>query len=129
MTDSQVFLDAQAVALLAGIIIPLVVGLLAKMNASSGLKAILNAFLSALAGALVTVTQVDSATLRDFITAILSTWVVSVATYYGVWKPTGVAGTVAVATSGFGVGSPPVVETSDKGKEDATVITEGEAAP
>lgn len=122
-------LDAQTVSLLVGVVIPLLVGLLSKLNASSGLKAILNAFLSAIAGALTTVTIVTEATLRDFVIAILSTWVVSVATYYGIWKPTGVAGTVAVKTSGFGVGSPPVVETDDKGKEEATVITEGEAAP
>lgn len=129
MEETQVILDAQTISLLVGLVIPLLVGLLSKINASSGLKAVMNAFFSALAGALATVTTVDSASLREFVIAILSTWVVSVATYYGIWKPTGVAGTVAVSTRGFGIGSPPTVQTDDVGAEDAMTFEDGEAAP
>jgi hypothetical protein len=118
VSEPQALLDAQTVAFLSGIIIPLLVGLLSKVSASSGLKAILNAFLSALAGVLATVTQVDSANARDFVIAIISTWVVSVATYYGVWKPTGVAGTVVAKSAGFGLGPDPKAQTEDKGVED-----------
>lgn len=117
-TTDQTLLDAQTIALLSGVVIPLLVGLVSKLNASSGLKAIINAFLSAVAGTLATVTQVTAPQVRDFVIAILSTWVVSVATYYGVYKPTGVAGTVAEKTAGFGLGSPPVLQTGDKGFED-----------
>lgn len=117
--EHKTLLDAQTIAMVTGLAIPLLVGLLSKINASSGLKGVLNAVLSATAGVLATVTQVDSANLRDFVIAMGSTWIVSVASYYGLWKPTGVAGTVIQATARFGVGSPPTLETDEKGVEEA----------
>ena len=115
--ESQVILDAQTISFLCGIVIPLIVGVLTKINASDGLKAVVNALLSALAGALATFTQTGLTSDVDWKTlviSILSVWVVSVATYYGIWKPTGVAGTVNVKTGNFGIGSPPTMETDEK---------------
>lgn len=116
----QVLLDAQMVSMIVGLVIPLAVGLLSKIDASSGLKAVLNALLSAVAGALAAFSQDGffASDLQTVLSAILTTWVVSVATYYGVWKPTGVAGTVIDKTRNFGLSSPPMVETDDKGVED-----------
>lgn len=117
--EHQTFLDAQTIAMLSGLVIPLITGFLSKINASAGLKAVINAVLSATAGVLATVTIVDSANVRDFVIVMGSTWIVSIASYYGVWKPTGVAGSVIAATSSFGLSSPPKVQTDDKGVEDA----------
>lgn len=118
--ENDVLLDSQAIAMIAGLVIPLLVGLVTKINASGGLRAVLNAFFSAVAGAIAVIgTDLERAELRTFVVAIVSTWIVSVATYYGVWKPTGVAGSVIDATGRFGLSSPPVVQTDDKGVEDA----------
>lgn len=116
VAEVEVLLDAQTISLLCGLAIPLLVGLLTKVNAADGLKAVLNALLSALAGVLAAFTQTGLAEpdLKTVVVSVLSTWVVSVATYYGVWKPTGVAGTVAAKTPRFGFGSPPDLETEDK---------------
>lgn len=115
-------LDTQTLSVLTGVLIPILVGIVTKMQASSGIKATINALLSAVAGALSTVIA-NSGNLvwREFVTGVSITWVVSVATYYGLYKPTGVAGTVAATTAGFGLGTPPapIMETEDKGMEDA----------
>lgn len=115
--EVEVILDAQTISFLCGVLIPLLVGVLTKVNASSGLKAVVNALLSALAGALAAFTQTGltgDVDWKTLILSMLSTWIVSVATYYGIWKPTGVAGTVNVKTGRFGVGSPPDMETDEK---------------
>lgn len=117
VAEVEVILDAQTISFLCGVLIPLVVGVLTKVNASAGLKAVVNALLSALAGALATFTQTGLTSDVDWKTlviSVLSVWIVSVATYYGIWKPTGVAGTVNVKTGRFGVGSPPELETDEK---------------
>lgn len=93
--------DTQTLTLLAGVVIPLLVGLLAKARAHPGLKALLNAALTAAAGAL---TLPGPFTARGFAAAWATTWVVSVATYYGILRPTGVAGAVQRSTANVGVG-------------------------
>lgn len=90
-------------ALLTGIIVPLLVGFLSKLNASSGIKAVLNLGLTALGTALVTLNQV-SWDWKTFAVNFSIGWAVSVATYYGFYKPTNIAGTVAEKTPNFGVG-------------------------
>ena len=42
--------------------------------------------------------------LTELVTAWGTTWAISVATYYGLWKPTGVAGAVQAATADVGLG-------------------------
>lgn len=124
-TPSKQILDAQTISLLVGIVIPLLVGLLSKIHASSGLKAVINAALSAVAGAFSAFasTGFSATDWKTLVTSIVTTWVVSVATYYGVYKPTGVAGSVIAKTPNFGLGSPPVVETGEKGAEDVGEAT------
>ena len=120
VSDINVTLDAQMVALLGGVVVPLLVGVLTKSHASDGVKAVVNALLSALAGVIATFTQdgLFHASLKTLVITILSAWGTSIISYYGLFKPTGVAGTVAAATSNFGIGSPPMLETPDKGAED-----------
>lgn len=114
-------LDAQTLSILSGVLVPILVGIVTRLDATAGLKAVLNFGLSAVSGALTAVTQNSGQLVwREFVTSIGVTWVVSVATYYGLYKPSGVAGTVAASTAGFGIGNPPAptMETDEKGVED-----------
>lgn len=95
--------DTQLIAMFSGVIIPILIALLTKVQASAKLKAIGNAFLCAISGALSTVIP-GAWEWKSFGIAALSTWAVSIATYYGLWKPTGVTQATAGATSSVGIG-------------------------
>lgn len=76
-----------------GVLLPLLVAIVTKASADSGIKAILLAVLSLVASIL---TGINDALLHhatyDLGKAIvlgITTFVVAVATHYGVWKPTG----------------------------------------
>jgi hypothetical protein len=104
----MVQIDVQVLSILAGVVIPILVGVITKLHASRTVKAILNFGLSATAGGVAAALAADppgSVHLREWVLNIAVAWVVSVATYYGLWKPTGAAGAVQTATAGFGVGS------------------------
>lgn len=112
------FTDPQTLTRMLGIAIPILVGVVSKKVASQGLKATLNALLSAIGGSLIYLFAADGAlNAAGFVNAVINTFLVSIATYYGVWKPTGLAGTVAEKTANFGIGPSPVLETEDKGAE------------
>lgn len=100
--QKKMYSNMTVIALLSGVIIPLLVGLLTKLNASSGVKAIFNFGLSALTAVLATVT--DTFEWKALLVNFGLTWAVSVATYYGLWCPTGVAPAVQEATPDFGIG-------------------------
>lgn len=97
--------DVQILTVISGVLIPLIVGLIAKEVTSSSVKAILNALLSAIAGGIAAAIDAGGAIedWRVWLFHIALTWVVSIATYYGLWKPTGVAPKVNHATGRFGV--------------------------
>jgi len=95
--------DTQMIGIVGGVLVPIIVGIIAKLNAPSGLKAILNAALSALTSVLAQIIP-GSFQWRPFIVTWALTWVVSVATYYGLWKPTGIAPAVQNSTSSVGIG-------------------------
>lgn len=90
--DSAFSLDPFTVSLLFGTLIPIVGGVLLKNSLSGTFKAIVNLVLSALAAVInVSLTEgggaiVSESTLKS--TGL--TFLVSIATLYGVWKPTGV---------------------------------------
>jgi len=114
-------LDVQTLNLISGTVIPLLVGFVTKKVASGGLKAVLNALLSAVAGAVsVGIAASGHIVVGEVITSMITTFIASTAIYYGMWKPTGVAGTVADVVPQFGLGSPPLpdMETEEKGEED-----------
>jgi hypothetical protein len=96
--------DTSLLAALAGVIIPLLVGIVTKANASSGIKAIVNAALTALGGLVATVLPGDDFQWHPFLAAWLTAWLTSVGTYYGLLKPTGVAPAVQHATAEVGIG-------------------------
>jgi len=100
-----IHLDAVAVSILVGTVLPLAVGLLTKLRASSGVKAVLLALLTALAGLITTATLADGSAVISWELALNAglAWVTGVATHYGLWKATGVAYHLAPS---IGVGAP-----------------------
>lgn len=110
--------DSTTVVTLVGILIPILTGLISKKVASGGLKSILTLVLSVLVSVIATLVASDGHGFawHPFATAFISTFVVAIASYYGFWKPTGLAGSVAQATQSFGI-SRPVLQTAAKGEE------------
>lgn len=98
----------QVVSLLVGVILPILVGIVTKHTTSGGVKAILLALLSAVSGIL-TEYLANPDTLNWAAAGLtwLATFLVAVATYFGVWRPTGVAG------SAQALGSRPVRSPND----------------
>lgn len=100
--------DLSLLNFVVGFVIPLLVGLITKLRASSGLKASMNLALSVVGGAIVTVIEADG-TIEDwkqFLTGIVMTWLISQTSYTGLWKPNGVSAKVQEATANTGLGSP-----------------------
>lgn len=98
-----------------GTLIPLLVALVTKEVASSGLKGTLNALLSAVAGALtIYVSNNGAVELAPMVVAGAEIFVVSIATYYGVYKSTGITATVQSKTAEVGVGGGNRFETHEK---------------
>src|SRR5688500_10197120 len=97
---AAILLDQSWISVLnlsTGAVIPLLVGVLTKKLAPSGLKATLNAFLSGLSGALtVIIASGGEVVLPVVLSSMLTTFIASVAMYYGLWKPTGVSVTVEI---------------------------------
>lgn len=105
MLSSTVHINTEILTLASGTVIPLLVSLVTKSRADPALKAITNAFLAALAAAVVTATTAGGTIQwQVYVQNILLAWVVSVAAYHGLWKPTGAATSVSERTNGFGIG-------------------------
>lgn len=99
-------LDAASASRLIGLVVPLLVALLTRRWASDRLKSVLNVLSSAVLGSAVYLMAADGGyDLEGFFNSFLNTLVVSIVSYYGFYKPTGVAGSVAEKTEGFGLGS------------------------
>jgi hypothetical protein len=103
--STHIHLNPTVLTYASGFLVPLAVGALTKIHASRGLKAVLNLVLSAIAGGLaVALTSNGDVQLSTWIAGIAQTFIVSIASYYGLWKPTGVAPAVQQGTAQFGVG-------------------------
>lgn len=104
-TTRIVTVNPAALAYALGFIVPVLVALLAKQQAPPALKAILNAVLVCVAGLLsVAIKQQGHLDLYGWAVAIAEAAVASWASYYGFWKPTGVAPSLHSATARFGIG-------------------------
>ncbi len=101
MNDSNT--TVQLIAIVSGVIIPLLVALISKADASSGLKAVLNLGLSAIAGSLAQL-AIPNTNWQSWILSFAITWGTSIVSYYGLHKPVGSAPAVTNATSSVGVG-------------------------
>lgn len=85
----------QVLGLIIGVVLPLVVALVTKLDTRPGLRAILLVALSIVINLLTEMLQAltDHSTynLGTALTLALGSFVIGVATHYGLWKPTGTA--------------------------------------
>ena len=105
-TDTELVLDATFVMMFTATLIPLLVGLITKINASSMVKSVSMIVLNALAAFVTTSTLADGSavfTKEGFIAFGIGVGQ-SVAIYLGIWKPTGVSEKINLNTAVLGVG-------------------------
>jgi dolichyl-phosphate-mannose--protein O-mannosyl transferase len=89
-----VTLQPYVVALLAGTITPLVTGLITKLSAAPGVKAIVSLVLVAVVTVINTVVTNDGHFLvRDLVILFFTTLVAHMASYFQIWEPIGKPGT------------------------------------
>lgn len=100
----MITLDLATWAFLGGTIVPILVGILTKIDAHPGLKGGINVLLSAVAGLIATAITQDGVLTQEAIVAGFMAFVASIATYYGFLKPSGVSGSVQSSTAKVGVG-------------------------
>lgn len=87
---STITLEPWVVAIIIGTITPLITGLITKLSASSGLKALVNLVLVAVGTVLnLIVTNGGVFVVRDALVLFACTFVANVASYAGVWAPVG----------------------------------------
>lgn len=103
--ETIITLDLTTWAFLGGTIVPILVGLVTKLNAPSALRGLINLILSAVAGLIAVAITQDGVLDKASIVAGFMALVASVGTYYGVLKPMGITGAVQRATANFGLGT------------------------
>lgn len=94
-------------ALVIGTLIPALTDLLAKEAAPAWLKAVLNAGLAAISGALtgaLNANTLNGSHWEQILLTIGLAWLASVASYFGLWKPTGLSDKLSRATPNVGIG-------------------------
>jgi hypothetical protein len=90
--------------MIGGVLVPILVGLVTKLRASPAFKSVANAVLSAVAGAVGAASAAGDWSWETFGLAWGSAWAVSIASHYGLWKPTGATSAVQGATADVGIG-------------------------
>jgi hypothetical protein len=104
MGEPMLQLDVQFLALVASVIIPGLVGLLARANAKAWFKAALNGLLSILAAAAsIAIAAQGQVEIGDWIMQAIITYGTSELAYQRLYKPTGTAEFIREATPG-GIG-------------------------
>lgn len=114
--EVELDLTLQFYLFLAGVVVPILTGIVTKARTSSAVKGVANTLLSVIGAALVV--AVDHGLHLDAHLGISAfmVFIASTTSYKTLWKPTGVAAAIQNATAGFGVGkeaisSPPVPPT------------------
>lgn len=120
------YVDTVMIANIVALFIPLLVNLITKHSASDGLRATVNIAATAiLSGAALWQNPSDvPVTWQLAAYTFITSLVASFTAYKAFWKPVGVAGSITAATPNFGLGSPPTLETEDKGVEDLGQVDE-----
>lgn len=120
MIDFTDVSTATGVVAIIGFFIPMLTALVTKEMAPSGLKSVVTFVLSALVGSVGYLVAADGGyDWTGFINGFLNAFIPAIAAYYGLWKATGTAGTVAHKTATLGLGPRPSLTTDDKGAEEA----------
>lgn len=110
-TDFKIVLDLATWGLLGGTAVPILVGVLTKINLHPGAKAVVNLLVATLVGLIGTAQVTDGVLSKEAIFTAGLALITSMATHFGVWKPmqiTGSTGFVQTATADFGLGASPV---------------------
>ncbi len=97
-------IDETTLSILLGVALPVLVALLTKVHASSRTKAVLNAGLAAVAGALALVVPGATIDLKALLVSVGIAWASSMVTYLGIYKPSGATDAVQWRTGSFGLG-------------------------
>lgn len=95
---------AEAVRFGVAVLIPILVGIVAKSGASSSLKVLVNTVLAALTTLLTALVDTANVDVAHLVVNFITTSAVAGAMYLHIWLPTGVADAVADKTAGFGIG-------------------------
>lgn len=90
--------------LLIAVIIPIAVGVVTKLNASSAVKAVTMLVFTTINALAEQAINNDGLLTEETLRAGVTSLVVSIALYYGVYKPTTVTQTVQEKTANVGVG-------------------------
>jgi hypothetical protein len=87
-SESVLELAPLAVTVVLGTIIPLLTGILTKLNTSATVKGVVTLTLSAIAGVITQATTTDGGAILSDETLILAglAWVQAVAAYLGLWR-------------------------------------------
>lgn len=104
--STKIELSAWIVALLAGTITPVLTGIVTKLEAHPGTKALIAVMITAVISVINAITLANGQFIfQDIVILFVTTFVWHVATYFGIWKPIG-NGTApgARATAEIGVG-------------------------
>jgi hypothetical protein len=94
----------QVASLLIGVFIPILVGLVTKASTSPTIKSLLLLGLSAVSGFLTEFINSSNFVWQQALLSTVVTFVIGVATHYGLWNPTGVT---AKAQGALNHDSPP----------------------
>lgn len=99
----MITVDPTVLQLVAATLLPLVVGVMTKTEANPGVKAVVLAAVSAVAAVVGAALEANGLVTAEVVQDAFVNFVVAVATYYGVWKPTNVAQTVQDRTAKVGI--------------------------
>lgn len=100
-----VSISPTTLSIVAGLALPLIVGLITKAQTTPAVKAVANAVLAAVAGGVsLLVANNGTMELRQLVTAIALAFVVSGAAHQHLWKPLGVSEIIAQLFPDTGLG-------------------------
>lgn len=99
----MIVVDPTILQLAIATVLPLLVGIFTTKVAHPGVKAVALAFLSAATAVGVAALQAGGVVAGDVVIEAFQNFVVAVAVYYGVWKPTTVSGAVQDKTKNIGI--------------------------
>lgn len=98
-------LSATVVTFVVGTLLPILVGIVTKLQTAAVVKAWLHGLLAAVAGALVVATQLDGTAVfsKETILAAFVVWITGIAAYHGFLVPTKISPAINEATAGIGI--------------------------
>lgn len=108
----------QVIALISGLLIPLLVGVVTRLSATAGLKSMVLLFLTTVSQVINTLYVPDHGWQWElFVWNFVIAFLTAVGTYLGIYKNVGVTDTIQAKTRYFGIGGggKPPMETEEKG--------------